>query len=416
MIDFPDISSLSPQQYLFPDGRTINAFFSPTTDLVKLDLLFEAGSFYQPQLLVSSSTHKLFTTATLKRDSGKVSEFFDYYGVEVEHSPDLFVNTITVYSLRKYLPEVLSLLAEMMYEPLFGEEDLMVFKEKRKHEIATHERKTSVIARRLFYESLFGPEHPLGCHASVADVDKLTPELLKTYHSKYYRPENLDIVVAGNVDDKLAADINDCFFKNVGCTDSERMFFSQVPLSKGGRKEQTMESAVQTTLRIGRLLPYNWYDKEYARFMVLTTLLGGYFGSRLVRNLREDKGYTYGIHARTQIYRGCIVFYIVADVAQGMADAAEEEVMKELRLLSEQPASQEELTMVKTVLTGDFIRSIDGVFERSSRFCEMFSTHVTEQLTTNLREAINETTAEQIQDLARRLLNHDDLWVCRAGA
>lgn len=162
-------------------------------------------------------------------------------------------------------------------------------------------------------------------------------------------------------------------------------------------------------------MPLRWDSAEYARLMLLVTALGGYFGSRLMMNLREDKGYTYGSYARTQIYRGAIVFYITADVAAGTADAAVGEVVRELDRLSNEPLEDEELQLVKTVLVGDFLRSVDGVFEISSRYCDMLGTSINERFTDNLRAAINETTAVQLQELAQRLLNSEAMTVCLAG-
>ena len=134
-----------------------------------------------------------------------------------------------------------------------------------------------------------------------------------------------------------------------------------------------------------------------------------------MRNIREDKGYTYGINARTQIYRGCIVFYITADVAANTADDAIGQVFHELEQLAHEPVSDEELTLVKNVLVGDFLRSVDGIFELSSRYCDMQANGVDERLTDNLRTAIKDTTATELQELAQRLLRVEDMTVCTAG-
>ena len=138
--------------------------------------------------------------------------------------------------------------------------------------------------------------------------------------------------------------------------------------------------------------------------MVLNTVLGGYFGSRLMSNIREDKGYTYGIYSVTQIHRGSIVFYITADVAADVAQAAVDEVMNEINRLQQQPISEEELERVRNYMMGDFIRSIDGVFDLSERYRQMVATHVGEQLTTNLLDAIATATPEQLQTLAQTYL------------
>jgi predicted Zn-dependent peptidase len=87
-----------------------------------------------------------------------------------------------------------------------------------------------------------------------------------------------------------------------------------------------------------------------------------------------------------------------------------------LRKLAEEPVSEEELNLVRVVMAGDFIRSVDGIFERSARFCDMLGTDITETLTDNLRVAVNETTAADLQELAQRLFKPDDMTVCLAGA
>ena len=164
-------------------------------------------------------------------------------------------------------------------------------------------------------------------------------------------------------------------------------------------------NAVQSTIRIGRILPMPWDSSDYARFMVLNTVLGGYFGSRLMSNIREDKGYTYGIYSVTQIHRGSIVFYITADVAAEVTQAAVDEVMNEINRLQQQPISEEELERVRNYMMGDFIRSIDGVFDLSERYRQMVATHVGEQLTTNLLDSIATATPEQLQTLAQTYLS-----------
>ena len=97
-------------------------------------------------------------------------------------------------------------------------------------------------------------------------------------------------------------------------------------------------------------------------------------------------------------------------------DAAEEEIRRELQRLCDEPVGDDELAMVKTVLIGDFIRSVDGVFERSERLRSMLATDVDETFTDNLREALQTTTADHLLQLSRRFLQPADMLYCRAGA
>lgn len=410
MIKLPDIEMLKPKA--FAADKRVVCFPSGNTDLVKIDFLFEAGSAYQKQALCASAASKLYSVATRDLSAAEMSEFVDFRGIIMETNSEVLQSSLSVCMLRRYVDEMLPAIKDMFEQPAFAEEDYKVWQTKRHEEIATLEHRTAPMARRLFYQSLFGAEHPLGRYATADDVYRLELPTVKDFWHRRYRLASCKVVAAGAVDEGLLNRLHDLLPTNDG--DTDRITLDSVT-GISATKHLPMAGATQTSLRIGRLLPLSWDSADYARFMILTTLLGGYFGSRLMRNIREDKGYTYGIYARTQIYRGCIVFYIVSDVAAGTAEAAIREVFKELRRLSDERVDGDELQLVKNVLVGDFLRSVDGVFELSGRYCDMVGTSVDERLTINLGRALKETTAAELQELAQRLLKVEDMTVCTAG-
>ena len=407
MISLPDTSTLLPAACypLSATGGRLHVLPSTSTELVRLDLLHEAGSAYQPQMLCSAAANRLFTLASDTMDSCEVAEFMDYRGIIVEHNPDTFTCTTTFYLLRRYLDELLPVVKGLLERPAFPQDDFEVFRNKRRQELQALQLKSGEVARRLFYQTLFGQDHPLGRYAAPEDADRLDRDTVLRYYQERYT--TMDMVLSGNIDQEA--------IEMVSSLSSSTSLTSSTRTTSLSSLAQPVSGAVQTTLRVGRILPLAWDSMDYARFMLLTTLLGGYFGSRLMSNLREDKGFTYGIHARTQIYRGVIVFYINTDVAAGTADAAEEEIRHELRRLCEEAVGEEELLMVKNVLVGDFIRSVDGIFERAERLCSMLATDVNETFTDNLRQALQETTPSQLQELAQRMLRPDAMLFCRAG-
>lgn len=411
----PDTSTLMPEVHPLADGATLYALPSATTELLRLDLLHEAGTAYQPQPLCAAAANRLFSVASPTMDAAAVAEFLDYRGIVLEHNPDILTCTTTLYFLRRYLDELLPVLNELLREPAFPQDDFDVYCRKRKQEIQALRLKSNEVARRLFYQSLFGPDHPLGRYAEPDDADRLTREVVMRYYRERYT--SMNIVLSGNLDSEVIEKVN-----RLAALSGMSSFSRISSLSKNSIPSvptclsEAIPGAVQTTLRVGRVLPLRWDDPDYAYFMLLTTLLGGYFGSRLMSNLREDKGFTYSVVARTQIYRGTIVFYLTADLAAGTADAAEAEVRRELQRLTDEPVGADELALVKTVMAGDFIRSVDGIFERAERLCGMLNTHVTERLTDNLRRALAEADPDRLQALARRLLSPDDMTYCRAGA
>ncbi len=410
MLSFPAIDTLQPR---FVDGLYL--FKSDSTRLVKLDLLFEAGSAYQHKKLCASAAVKLCTMATTTMDSAAVAEFMDFRGILVETDSQVQQSQITFYFLRDYAEELMPIVRDMITCPAFSAEDFEVWRKHRRQEILSAEQKTSTIARRNFYLNLFGPGHPLGRYATVSDLDLLTIEDIRAFLQERYKPENMTVVLAGAIDDALIQLVNDCIPRSSISTIRPSLEIPPQVDSHFHILHSAIDSATQTSVRVGRILPIPWSGYDYVRFMLLTTVLGGYFGSRLMSNLREDKGYTYGIYSRTQIYRGVIVFFIAADVSGGKAEEAVREVRFELQRLSDELVTDEELDLVKMVMAGDFLRSVDGIFERSARFCDMYATCVTEGLTENLKDALQMTTPSELRDLAMRYLQPDSMLVCTAG-
>ncbi len=414
MISIPATDTLLPRWHTLPDGTRMPYFHSSGTEMLKLDIVSEAGSAYQPQLLCAAAANRLHTVASAEMDAAQVAEFMDYRGVVVEHNPDVLTATTTFYCLRRHFAELLPVVQRLLVAPAFPQADFDSYMQRRRHELMATRQKSVDMARRIFYQSLFGPNHPLGIYADPEAADRLQRQTVADYFAQRYAQRG--VVLAGNVDDELL-DAAAALVAH-GTVGQQRIesLASDVSRPAQSQVECPIPGAVQTTVRVGRLLPFAWDDPDYADFMLLVTLLGGYFGSRLMGNLREDKGYTYGVAARTQIYRGTIVFYITADVAAGTAADSMEQIRLELRRLVDNPVSDDELQMVCNVMAGDFIRSVDGVFERSERFIQMQATDVDERLTDNLRAALTTVTPARLQQLARRLLDPDAMLYCRAGA
>lgn len=158
-----------------------------------------------------------------------------------------------------------------------------------------------------------------------------------------------------------------------------------------------------------------WDSMDYAMTVVLSTILGGYFGSRLMSTIREEKGYTYGISSQTRICRDSLLFSITTDVASAYAEPALSAIFDELRKLCDEPVPNEELDLVRKCMIGDFMRSIDGVFERSERYCQQLVANIDERFTDNLLRAVDTVTPDRLQLLAKQLFRPEELLVVNVG-
>ena len=404
MLTFPDTSMLTPRRHTLPNGNQLCYFPNNALELVKLDITLEAGSRYQPLKSLAHAANRLLGEATAYHNEQQVAEFLDFRGIVVERSTDVCVGTHSFYFLRRYAAELFPLIAEMYEAPAISEPMFAACVAQRRGQLATNFQKTSYVARNNYYELLYGPQHPLGTYALPADVDALTINTVADFIHRHYHLANAHLVLSGMVDDQLLALADRHLAPVKGGTTPEPLLPPPTPAA--GRPSYLSASlgGVPSTLRVGRILPLSWDSPEYARFVVLSTALGGYFGSRLMSNIREEKGYTYGIYSTTQIHRGSIVFTIIADVAAEATQAAVEEVFNEVRRLQHEPLTDAELERVKKYMWGDFIRSIDGVFELSERHVQMASTLTTDIFTTHLIDAISHVTPIQLRTLAQQHL------------
>ena len=405
-----DRSGLVPQLYNMTNGRPLYLFYDSHIDIVRIDFIFDAGTALQCKFLQTASAIQLLTEGTSRRSARDIAEFMDFRGIVVEKNCDTVSATLTVYSLSRYLDELLPLLHECFTDAAYPQAEFDVFAAKRRQNLQTMALKPSHIARCRFYESLYGKEHPLGRFATADDIDSLSVDDVSRYSKDYLNPSRLTILMGGNVKPE-AVKLVDRLFGTTPTAPYEPIALPAPAGDATGLLRVPMPNAVQGALRVGRLLPFEWSDPDYSRFMVLNTILGGYFGSRLMTNIREDKGYTYGIYSQTQIYRGSLAFYIVSDVAGDKVDAALKEIHNEVQRLCEEPVPDEELQLVKSTMAGDFLRGIDGVFERMERFAMMRNCGITEQFTDNLLAIFNDdgVTSSELRDLAAKVLNYDTM-------
>lgn len=398
--------TLEPIPYTLANGNVLQGFPSQSLPLVKLDFMFEAGPLYQTKLLTASLTNVLLGEASQSMNSQQVAEFMDFRGIILDRDLDNCVSTLSVYSLSKYLPELLPVLVQLLKAPAFSQQDFEVALQKKRQQFLVGQQKTSTVASRLFYQSIYGTQHHMGIYATLEDFDRVRVDDVKAFFEKRYSLGNARIVVSGHYSDEDLALI-DRYFGGEQVADLEvrGMAVEIVPEPQHQRCQIRSEEGVQATIRVGRLLPMSWDSKSYARLQVLSTLLGGYFGARLMTNIREDKGYTYGIYSRTRIVRDSLSFCISTDVGSQYVDATLKEIYYELQRLCDEPVADEELDLVRKVMEGDFIRSVDGIFECSERYRQMCATHVTEVFKDNYFEAVRGVSPVELQQLAQQYLH-----------
>ena len=403
-----DCNKLLPSYYTMDNGKKIVIFKSNSIDLVKIDFVFEAGSAYQTKKLTARFTSKLITEGTNRHTAKQIAEILDNKGIYIEKNSDSTTSSISVFMIKKYAEEILPLLYEIFTEAIFPNNEFEVAIKKSKQNFQNDMMKTQYLARRKFYETVFGCNHVYGSFASENDFDILTVDDVRNFYNNNYQLSNCTILASGNIDDNILHIINKLF----GQTTDVRPIKPIVPKPVFALPEKIYipkQDAVQSTIRIGKVINTTWDSNDFTDLMIANTILGGYFGSKLNAKIREEKGYCYSIYSMIQAIRGTSVFFINTEVGKEVKDNAVEDIYNELQDICSKPICEEELEIVKNYLIGDFIRSIDGIFEISERHKQMISNHYTELFTENYLKSIDNITTTKICEISNKFLDKDSM-------
>ncbi len=384
-------------------------------EITRIELIFKAGMFYQPATLIASGTNNLLESGTVSYTANEISEGIDFYGSFLELQVEQDYATVTLYSLNKYLEESMKFVAEIIKCPVFPEREFEIYISNKKQKHAINSQKVNVLARRKFVSLLHGESHPYGVVVKEDDFSRLKTAHLRDFYNKRYNHSNCTIIAAG----QLPANLSDLLEKYFGSTpwgQPLQLTGLAVPETniQGEPYFEYRDDAIQSAIRIGRLL-FNRTHSDYFHFQVLNTILGGYFGSRLMNNIREEKGYTYGIGSGiTNLVHGGY-FYISTEVGAEVTQATLDEIYIELERLRTDLVPAQELETVRNYILGNFLRSVDGPFSLAEKFRSIWEYGLDYSYFENYFTAVKTVTPQQLREIANKYLQRDTLLECVVG-
>jgi zinc protease len=397
------------------NGIDLYTISAGSQEITRLEFIFRAGMFHQPATLVASCTNSLLESGTRSYTANALSEGIDFYGSYLELQVEQDYALVTLFCLNRYLQESLKFVEELIKYPVFPEEEFRIHVSNKRQKHAINTQKVSVLARRKFTEMLFGASHPYGRDVAESDFDRLQVQHLKDFFKRRYHHKNCSIIAAGNLPADLHATLNR-FFGVEAWGNGETG--AGAPVQPDGFKGKLhlvkKDDAIQSAIRVGRLL-FNKTHPDYFKFQVLNTILGGYFGSRLMANIREDKGYTYGVGSglNSLVHGG--YFYIGTEVGCEVAQSAVDEIFKEMKLLREQPVPVGELETVRNYMLGNFLRTIDGPFALAEKFRGIWEFGLDYSYFEKYFNAVKTVTPAELMALANKYLREEDMLQCVAG-
>ncbi|MDQ3844934.1 MAG: insulinase family protein, partial [Bacteroidota bacterium] len=315
------------EKYTLKNGVDVYAIDAGAEEVLMLECVFYAGNWFEQQNLVAASTNFLLKNGTRTKNAFQINEHFEYYGAYLNRNCYNETATLTLHSLTKHLPQLLPVLKELLTESIFPQEELEIYKQNMKQRLNVNLKKCDFVATRLIDTYLYGEQHPYGRFSRFEDFDALTQEQLQAFYNEYYLNGKLVVFVAG----KLPADLFALLEEYLGALTNKPIAVSAIPTQSADEKKYRNTndpSGVQGAIRIGTPFP-NRHHPDFMKAQVLNNVLGGFFGSRLMSNIREDKGYTYSIYSYLENHIQQSAWVVSTEAGRAVCEAAVAEIYNE---------------------------------------------------------------------------------------
>jgi predicted Zn-dependent peptidase len=379
--------------------------------VVRVSFVFRAGTSYQSVPFSASAVVNTLTEGTERFSGREIAERLDFVGSYFDANIDRDWAVITFCSLGKFSGETMEIAEQVVLHPTFPEREIAVYCHKRKEQLDVQRSKPDHLSRELFGQAIFGTDHPYGITSPSECYDNLTPEILRSFYLSHYTANNCFAVLCGDVSE----------------ADVERTLGILGGLPKGGEllrhipepdpveyAKWHFPGAVQSSLKVGLPL-FSRSHEDFISMQVLATAMGGYFGSRLMQNLRERNGLTYGAYAAMINLDRSGYFVMSADVASEYTEAAIGEMLHEVKRFCSEPMGDNELQMVRNIIFGDVMRIFDGPFGVADVTIENIQNGTDNSYTERFLQQVATCTSEQLQQVAAKYLQKDLLTITTVG-
>jgi predicted Zn-dependent peptidase len=398
-----------PEHFRLNNGIPVWYLNLGSQDVLRVEFIFPAGTACHENQLVPSFANSMLQEGTRQKSAAEIADAIDKYGAFLELDTEKDYAFVTLYTLKRYYNETLPMVIEMIGEANFPEREWNIQLSNRLDSYRINSRKVSFLASKGFQELLFSGT-PYGAKFSEESYTSAKRSDVLEFYGKNYAWGRAMLMLSGKVDESVIESTK----RIVGA-----LQFDEVPVEQAsswpeasmpGERLHFIErtDAIQSALRIGRRM-FNRNHPDFFGMKILSTVLGGYFGSRLMTNIREDKGYTYGIGSGMMSFKNDGWFYISTEVGADVTNDALKEIYHELEVLRNELIPADELELVRNYMLGSLLKSFDGPFEQIDRYKAVLLFGVDEGYQARFTEAIRNLDAVALRSLAQTYLQEKDL-------
>ncbi|WP_234736100.1 M16 family metallopeptidase [Tellurirhabdus bombi] len=376
--------------------------------ILRLECIFEAGSCYEPLPGISTLSMKMLAEGTRQRSSAQINSYLDRYGAFLESHSGTDRSSLTIYCLNKYLPEVLPLLQELLAESVIPEKELADQINITRQNLQVNLGKNNYLASTLIRQNVFGASHPYGYRQTPETLDAIQQQMVEQFYQQRIQNRPYRIVLAGQVTEMEFTQLNRTLGSQALTPNDADVNLPPIVTTNERTILLEKEESLQSSIRLGRLL-FTRQHPDYFPVLVLNEVLGGYFGSRLMKNIREEKGFTYGIWSSLSTFPRAGYWTIGTDVKREFTQQTLDETRKEIRRLQEELVPDEEMDVVKNYMAGSFVGSLNTPFEIADRYKGILLDGLPADYLTTYIDNLRAVSAEQVLEMANKYLQEKDL-------
>lgn len=398
-----EIRFIEPLKQQLDNGIPVFIINAGQQELVRIEFIFHNVNWDSSKPLQAVGVSHLVNNGTAKLSAKAIADQVDYYGafLQTEYGADQL--SVKLYTLNKHLSAVLPIMQDILNHSIFPEQELAIFTQNQQQSLQVNLQKNDFLARKQFANALFG-DTTYGSNIEASDYDALKRDDLLSYYKAAYTPENCTIIVAGKFEAAGFQLLNRIIGQPwTNHADSTMNKFS-FPNPAMGEVFIERPDAIQSAIRMGAL-GVKRAHKDFPGFQVLNCLLGGYFGSRLMANIREDKGYTYGIGSAVVSLKDAGYFFIATEVGAAVCESALEEIEKEIELLKTVLVAEDELSLVRSYMLGAMLGSLENAFSHADKFKNVYFSGLDYSYYENYIHTVKTITASELKTLANTYLD-----------
>lgn len=408
------INLFRPEKTTLPNGCNLFKFDSGDQELVRIEWIFNNLQFDPQKPLLNNAVNTMLTDGTESLTAAEIADKIDFYGAFLSVDYGFEQSQVTLYSLNKHLSKTLPVVKDVLTNSIFPQKELETYIRNQQQKLQVNLKKNDVVARRTFNKAIYG-DTIYGLNTEVETYNSLKREDMLAHFKQMYQPSNCTLIIAGKANPSAVELLSDIFGSNWE-NPSTQANTTQPDLSHATERFYFVErpEALQSAIRIGT--PFiNRQHPDFPAVQVLNTVLGGYFGSRLMNNIREDKGYTYGIGAGIVSYRQGGALFIATEVGADVCKAAITEIEKEIDLLKTELIPEDELNLVRNYMMGSLLGSLENVFSHADKFKNLYFAGMDYEYYDRYTEIVKNVTADELLKLANKYLDFDNFYKVIVG-